>query len=243
MKALELMKETYSRKRYIRLVHISWVSLYLLLFLFPFPPDFWNWGFLIFCLSGAVLPVVLSAGIFGDDLASGRMSVLITRPVTPTEFFVYRLAGLGLQGTVHLAVSAAIVLVLHALLQRGSIYHFGLCLCAAWLLFHITAALSTALSVFVKRSFNSIILLLVAVLVYPLMVLLLSSARGHPMTEAILRTCKYLFPIEMLFWFMRGEYGFADRLGCIAYSLFYVVVCSAIGIGMLYRREYDSRIE
>src|SRR5512139_2161694 len=118
MRAFELMKETFFRRTYIWIVHVIWLALYGVywwLFL-PEAPDF---GRFLFIWAGFFLPLALSAGIFGDDIASGRICVIVTRPFWTGELYIFRLLGLSLQAAVHLALAGALVLVLHAIMRKG----------------------------------------------------------------------------------------------------------------------------
>ena len=148
MRAYELMKETYCRRGYIWIVHIVWLVLYgsfWWLFL-PSGPEF---GKFLFIWGGFFLPLALSAGIFGDDIASGRICVLVTKPFWIGELYIYRLLGLSLQAAVHFILAACIVFVLHFFMRKGSTEDLGFWLLATWLLFNTCAALSTSLSIVV----------------------------------------------------------------------------------------------
>ena len=100
MKAYELIMETVLRKTFIRVLHIAWLGTYAAIFLIAFPPELWNWGAFLFGWSGCLLPLLLSAGIFGNDIASGRITLLVTKPVRLRDLYLYRLLGLSLQGAV-----------------------------------------------------------------------------------------------------------------------------------------------
>ena len=75
MRAYELMKETLSRKMYIYIVHLSWFAIYGLLFTLRVQEEESFHG-VLFVFGGFFLPLALSAGIFGDDISSGRICVL-----------------------------------------------------------------------------------------------------------------------------------------------------------------------
>ena len=159
MKAHALIAETFLRKRSILLVHLAWLGGYAPLFLIPFPPGTWQWGGFLFGWSGCALALVLSSGIFGNDIASGRIRLLVTEPVRLWELYLYRFLGQSLQAAVHLLLAGALVLLLHGLTGRGEIDRFVLWLLASWLIFNAWAALSTSVSVVVSRENNSLLLL------------------------------------------------------------------------------------
>lgn len=239
MRAYELMKETLLRKTYIRIVHISWFATYGLLFLIPFPTDVWNWGSFLFVLSGCLLPLLLSAGIFGDDIASGRISVLITKPLWPGELYIYRLMGLSLQAALHLVVSGSIILILHSATGRGSISNLGLWILSSWLIFNTWAALSTSLSVVVRRAHNSMLLFVAIGFVYFFVSLLLTSLPKHPATLVFLGTLRYVCPpVELLFKLANGKYNLTQSLAYIMHSLVLIVLYSIVGIIILSKRQF-----
>jgi len=92
MRAYELIKETFCRKIYILIVHLSWLILYgafWWLFL-PRASELSEFGRFIFIWGGCFLALALSAGIFGDDISSGRICVLVTKPFWPGKLYIYR---------------------------------------------------------------------------------------------------------------------------------------------------------
>jgi hypothetical protein len=105
MRAYELIKETFCRKLYICFVHVSWLAFYGLVYTL-FRPEPEKFGRLIWICSGCFLPLLLSAGIIGDDIACGRIRVLMAKPFWLGELYVCRLVGLSLQAAVHLALGS-----------------------------------------------------------------------------------------------------------------------------------------
>ncbi len=240
MKAYVLILETVLRKRTLSVIHASWLLLYAALFLIPFPEEGgWNWGPFLFAWSGCLLPLLLSAGIFGDDIASGRISLLVTKPIRTAELYCYRLLGLSVQGTIHLAAASIVIMVLHRLTGRGGAEHFATWALGAWLVFQAWAALSTSLSVVVRREHNSILLFVVA----------LMAACGAATLNAILpeALCTKVFvgvlryagpPVEFLSKMATGQFDSLRSLGSAAHSLTLTVAYGAIGIFILGRREF-----
>lgn len=249
MRAYELMKETFSRRTYVWIVHLAWLALYALfwwLFL-PSGPDF---GQFIFIWAGFFLPLALSAGIFGDDIASGRICVLVTKPFWLGELYIYRLLGLSLQAFGHLALAGAVVLSLHAVLRRGDTEDLGRWLLASWLLFNTCAALATSLSVIVGRAFNSLLLLVVVVTSYFLLGLLMHSLKDMSGSGVLMSFIRYAWPpFELLNAFARGVYGkysltvgpfsVTKSVACVVHSLMLTVAYGAVGVLLLSRREFS----
>jgi len=249
MRAYELIKETFLRRGYIWMVHVIWLALYGL-FWWLFIPDGEEFGQFLFTWSGFFLPLALSAGVFGDDIASGRICVLVTKPFWSGGLYIYRLLGLSLQAAVHLLLAAGIIGVLHALTRRGSLEGLGLWLLASWLLFNTCAALSTSLSVVVGRAYNSLLLFVAMATGFIVVALLTSLLHEHAGGETFLSTIKFPWPpFELLSKFARGEheehgvtveaFGLAKSLGCVARSLMLTVVYGVIGIILLSRRQFS----
>ena len=239
MRAYELIKETLLRKAYIRLVHISWFALYGLLFLVPFPAESWNWGAFLFGWSGCMLALLLSAGIFGDDIASGRICVLIIKPLWPGELFIYRLMGLSLQAFVHLLISGAIMFTLHCITGRGTTKNLGLWILSAWLIFTTFAALSTSISVVVRRGQNSMLLFAAIAFVYFVVMLMFSLLPKHPATETLMAFLRYACPpVELLGKMALGKYSVLRSFGCVMLSFALMAVYSAAGIIILCKRQF-----
>jgi hypothetical protein len=243
------MKETFFRRTYIWIVHVIWLALYGA-FWWMFLPEAPEFGKFLFIWAGFFLPLALSAGIFGDDIASGRICVIVTRPFWTGELYIYRLLGLSLQAAVHLLLAGAIVLTLHAIMRKGRVDDLGVWFLATWLLFNTCAALSTSLSIVVGRAFNSLLLLVVIVTGYFLVTLLAIYLRRQPSTDALVSFIRYPWPpFELLYKFARGEYeqyalmvgkySVAKSLACVVHSLMLTVVYSIIGIVLLSRRQFS----
>ena len=251
MRKYELIRETFCRRGFIWIVHVVWLVLYggfWWLFL-PNGPEF---GRFVFIWSGFFLPLALTAGIFGDDIASGRICVLITKPLWAGELYICRLLGVTLQATAHFILTGCIVLILHLIMRKGSMEYLGTWLFASWLLFITVAALSTSLSVVVGRTFNSLLILVVVVTVYFILGLLMSSMRQKADTGVLTAFIRYAWPpFELLSKFAGGEYGkysltvgrfsVSKSVACVVHSLFLTVVYSLIGIILLGKRQFSRQ--
>ena len=101
------------------MVHVIWLVLYGV-FYWLFVPEMPEMGRLLFIWAGFFLALALSAGIFGDDIASGRICVLVTKPFWVGELYLYRLLGLSLQAAVHLLLAGGVILVVHAVMPRAT---------------------------------------------------------------------------------------------------------------------------
>lgn len=249
MRAYELIKETFCRKIYIWIVHLSWLTLYGVFWWF-FLPRGNEFGGFIFIWGGCFLALALSAGIFGDDISSGRICVLITKPFWPGELYIYRLLGLSLQAAVHFILAGCVILILHALMRKGSTDNLGLWLFASWLLFNTCAALSTSLSVVVGRAYNALLLFVVIVTGYFVVSLLMVSMHQQAETGVLVSFIRFACPpFKLLYKFACGEYGkysltvgrfsLTKSVACVVHSLILTVVYSVVGIVLLSRRQFS----
>jgi len=249
MRAYELIKETFFRRTYIWVVHLVWLALYGM-YWWLFLPDLADWGRFVLIWGGLLLALALSAGIFGDDIASGRICVLATKPFWSGYLYIYRMVGLSLQAAVHLLLAGCLIIVLQSLTRRVNMNGLALWLLASWLLFNACAALSTSLSVVVERAFNSLVILFFAVTGYVIVALLASELRGQsepPMLQEIIRyACP---PFELLQKFAGGEHGqysltfgrfsTTKAAACIVHALVLTIAYSTIGIVLLCRRDFS----
>jgi len=249
MRAIELMKETFFRRTYIWIVHVVWLAFYGGFWWFLLP-DALEMGRLIFIWGGFFLALALSAGIFGDDIASGRICILVTKPFWTGELYLYRLLGLALQAAVHLVLAGGLLLALHAFVGKGNIDGLGIWLLVTWLLFNTCAALSTSLSVVISRAFNSVLLLVIIPTAYFLLGLMAMYLRQEANAGPLASFIRYPWPpFELLYKLAAGEWGqYALTVGrysvtksvaCVVHSLMLTVVYSIIGIVLLSRREYS----
>lgn len=251
MRAYELMKETFLRRTYIWIVHISWLALYGLFWWLFLPDKCEDFGKFIFIWGGFLLPLALSVGIFGDDIGSGRICILITKPFWSGELYIYRLLGLSLQAAGHLILAGGLVLALRAVMGKGDTEGLGLWLLASWLLFNTCAALSTSLSVVMGRAFNSLLLLVVVATGYFITgTLMRMLGEQNVMTGTLMSFIRYAWPpFSLLQKFAGGEYGrlaltvgrfsVAKDIACVIHSLMLTVAYSALGIVILGRREFS----
>jgi len=249
MRAYELIKETFFRGSYIWIVHAAWLTIYGV-FWWLFLPEQPEYGRFVFIWGGFLLPLALSAGIFGDDIASGRICVLVTKPFWWGEIYIYRLLGLSLQGAVNLTLAAVVAIVLHAITKKGSVEGIGPWLLATWLLFNACAALSTSLSVVVRRTYNSLLLLVVIVAGYFVVSMLMGFTGPQGSKGVFMGFVRYLWPpFELLFKLAHGEYGkYSFAIGkyslpksaaCVVHSLALTVAYSVAGIALLTHRQFS----
>jgi ABC-type transport system involved in multi-copper enzyme maturation permease subunit len=249
MRAYELMKETFFRRTYIWILHVIWLALYGGYY-WLFVPETPEMGRFIFIWAGFFLALALSAGIFGDDIDSGRICVLVTKPFWIGELYLYRLLGLSFQAAVHLLLAGGLILVVHAVTRKGQVENLGVWLLASWLLFNTCAALSTSLSVVIGRAFNSLFLLVVIITCYFTTNLLMPYVRQEAASLVLTSFIRYPWPpFELLYKLANGDWGqYALTVGkysvtksvaCVIHTLMLTLAYSAIGIILLRMRQFS----
>lgn len=236
MYAWELIKETVLRKSFIPVIHLVWFCLYLVLPLVSSSGDL-VLGTLPFILAGLLLPAIVSVGIFGDDIASGRIAVLITKPLRFSRLYLWRLAGIVVQGALHLAVAGVLLLGVNRVLGYGSTAQLPLWLVLSLLLLAAVAALSTTISVVVKRDYNLIVLIGMLLLVA---VFKVNLASVHSPAVTWIRTLiTYGLPsAEMLYRCGTPAGSFSERLGAVLYVLALTCTYATVGVVLLKYREF-----
>ena len=241
MRVWELIKETYFRSAFIRIIHISWLAIYCLLYLIPHLAEMGFLGPMLFGWSGCLLPILLSAGIFGTDIVSGRISILVTKPLQSIELYMCRLIGLSLQCALTIAISGLIMLVLQMTNDRGRVENLGLWMLAAWLISNTWLALSTSLSVIIRREHNSALLILITIACYFLVACLMNFVREDFWAIILLKTVRYACPpVEFLIQFAQNKAGLAKATAYVIHVFGLTAVYSAVGIILLYKREFRS---
>lgn len=251
MRAYELIKETFCKKRYILIIHLSWLILCGIFCCF-FSMSASEFGRFIFLWGGCFLALALSAGIFGDDISSGRICIIVTKPFWLGELYIYRLLGLSLQAAVDFILVWCIIFILHIFMRKVSTDGLALWLFASWLLFNTCAALSTSLSVVIGRVYNALLLLFVIITGFivaePLMAYLKQQGETGSLVGFIRFACP---PFEMLYEFACGEYDknsltagrftLGKSVACVIHSLILTVIYSVVGIVLLSRRQFSCR--
>lgn len=248
MRAYELLKETFSRKLYIGIVHITWLAFYGLTYVL-FVPEAEQFGQMLWLSSGCLLPLLLSTGIIGQDISSGRIRTLVTKPFWPGKIYLYRLLGLSLQGAVHLTL-AGILLILLGCTAKSPDLNIWLWLFSSWLLFNVWAALATAVSVIVPRGYNSLVLF-VALILLSLVVGIVAinphlypggrfyrTEQDHPLLDFIRYACP---PFALLSSLARGKLDLIKEAIVIGHSFLLVWLYSAIGLLLFVRRQFTSQ--
>jgi hypothetical protein len=250
MRAYELIKETLFRRTFIWVVHLVWFGIYAVFWLLFLPSNV-EAGEFLFMWGGFFLPLALSAGIVGDDIASGRICVLATRPFWLGQLYIYRLLGLSLQGAVHILLAGGLVFVLDVLLGEGTPNSLGVWLLSSWLLFNACAGLSTSLSVVVGRSYNSLLTFFGVVVVYLLLDVLAGYWLEYGAAEVMRNVIRHAgLPFGLLRGLAKGDYGkyslsvgkydSVKSVACVVHCLILTAAYAGAGILILTRRPFSS---
>ena len=241
MLGYELIKETFIRKSYIPAMHGISALFHLFLFQLAAEEGFAS-GKLIFITVGLIFPTVISAGIFGDDISSGRMVVLMTKPIRFSELYLWRFLGLLVQGVVQLSLCGILVVVTDYLTGNGSSAYLLRWLFLSLLLFATVASLSTTISVFAKRGYNFMVLTIGIFLILAVRVNL--SMLGDAAVTVYERIAKYLLPpVEVLYTSGAPAADWSRQLGAILWAMTLVVIYAGIGIFILSRREFKRETD
>ena len=250
--AYELIRETFFRKPFIWVAHVAGFAIYALFWLLFLPSD-QEAGLFLFYWGGFFLPLALSAGILGDDIASGRIAVLATRPIALRDIYLYRLLGLSLQGTVHLLGAGAGICLLDMALGKGTPNSLGLWLWATWLLFMACAALSTTVSVVVGRSYNALLVLFLVVFSHFVLDVLGGYWLEGSLAGAISALLRHIGPpFELLqrvahgdygkFSLSVGKYGVIKTVACSVHCVLLTAVYATVGIQILTRSLSENSV-
>lgn len=242
MKAAVLMAETFWRRSFIRVVHVAILGFFAALFLLPREVfGDWLWGGYIFGFGGLVLPLALATGIIGNDTSAGRFAQLLSSPVRFREIYLWRLAGLVVQGALHIAAAGLLILLLQAITGKGSVMDLGLWMLAGLLVFVPTAALTQTVSTFTPRSMNILLLVLAAIMALVMYNVL--RAYDVPLRHSMEWTGRNLLPpvaglVESLL-----EHRWRDFAWAGVHGLGLTCAYAAAGILILNLRQYGRASE
>ena len=241
---IELLKETFFRKRFIFIGHSALLFFYMALFFLPFPLDF-PWGGMILVASGILLPLLLTSGIFGNDIATGRIDFLVTKPISLSKIFLCRISGVILQGTLHIMFAGFLIWMMHSFFNdKGTLFNFKIFLFVSWLLFITFATLSISLSVLVEREYNTAILILGSGFLLFLVLGLKNFFPEYILTKVLCTTVKYVFPpVELLSKMATGHNGMLHLMGYIIHAAGLAILYSTFGILMLRTKEFKRALD
>lgn len=244
MYATALMIETYRRRRIIPLAHVLFGAAYALLFVLSWYTDAPPVGGYIFLASGMFLPLVLSVGIFGSDIASGRFRVLSTEPIPLYAFYAWRLAGMVLQAVIQVTAVVLVAFAMHAAFGKCNLAHLGRWLFVTLMMFVSMAAFSTTVSVAVKAESNSLLvfLLLPAFVFLSILHRVAADPFWAEVCEWPLTVGRYaLPPVELLFRAADEPKPWPEVLGACLHAAGLTLIYAVAGVALLERRQYKPQ--
>jgi hypothetical protein len=232
VKAFELIKETFCRKSFIPITHIVWCALYVCFF--NVEPA--QWGQVLFIFGGILLPIVLTAGIYGDDYSSGRISVLLTRPVGIVPLYLYRLLGVALQGIVNIAAAIGVILLIRQTTGCDGVGKFWIWPAASGLMFMAWASFSASLSVCMKQAYN-FIFIMIGMIAFGLLISVIHNPDEFPV-KSLLTIIKYaLPPVELLGQLAKENLSPMYTTAYVMHGLGLTAFYSLVGIVLMSKRE------
>jgi ABC-type transport system involved in multi-copper enzyme maturation permease subunit len=241
MLAWELIKETFFRKSSIAILHVLGALLYGIIAVLPMRNSL-EVGAFVFILSGVALPLLISQGIFGDDIVSGRARVVLTKPMSFATLYIWRLVGMCLQCLVQMAIGSAVLYLAHRLGARGSVNHLLLLNLMAMFMFLTLTTLSTSVSSVVKGGLN--LLVMVFGLIFFKAVDWLMGGMETPLAEGVQAFIKYALPPLDLLWSAGNQgAGPLEVLGLVVHALALSLIYASAGIIILSRREFACERE
>ena len=251
----EIIKETCLRKRFIPRLHVTYVVTYLAIYLVSYgmhllTPDSsysTQWGLWLFAWSGCLFPVLLTAGIFGNDIDSGRMLQLATMPVSLGWLYTLRVLGMFIQCLVHLAVCFSLIFVMQSLTGYATEKNLGSWFLASLLISLTWLTLSTTLSTFLMREYNVVVIMIGSIVIFMLLMMINTAAAladWSALSETATKIAKYgIPPVIMLFNLGMQKCsitgGIVAAIHAIGIALFYAIV----GIVILNHMEFVHKRE
>lgn len=154
-----VVRETVTRKRTILVAHLILFCLYVAAPVVCVPVCA-----VAYAMIGVLLPLVLTNGLWGNDLSSGRVRVLAVTPAGVVRIHIWRLVGMVLQGMLQLVLATLVELAAQRVGGRtGPQEAYTLWIICAFMLFISMTAFSSTISVVVRGEHNGplIVLLLV----------------------------------------------------------------------------------
>lgn len=247
----EIFKETLLRRRAIRRLHLAYPAVYAIVYIalsaVSSSADRPQWGLWLFAWSGCVFPVLLSVGLFGGDIASGRMMQLVTKPISWGTLYLLRVLGIYIQCAVHLSICYGSVFIADAWTNAAMAGSLGPWFLASLLIAPVWIALSATVSTFVSRDFNVAVVFIGAIAVFMVLQsadVLAAIAGIPPMSKAVEKVGVYGMPsVVLLFKLATRPWTAPEGIIAVIHPVLMTAVYAWIGTGILNRREFARERE
>ena len=246
---VEVLKETVFRRRFIPMLHGLYLGVYITIYVifYLLPSETAQWELWLFIWSGCLFPVLLTAGLFGDDIASGRILQLVIKPTSLATLYLLRVLGVFIQCVVHLAVCYLLLFIVYRINGQEAKGHLGLWFLASVLVSLTWLMLSASFSTFLLREYNVVMVLIGSIVVFMLWqsASIVASLAGWPAVSKVADGILIygMPPIALLFRLAMQRYSIT---GCVAVTLHAVVMAvlyAIAGIVILTHREFVRKRE
>lgn len=245
----EVLKETFLRRRFIPMLHVLYVVVYIMVFTIYYllPSKSPQWELWLFGWSGCLFPVLLTAGLFGDDIASGRILQLLIKPISLGTLYLMRVLGVFIQCVIHLAVCFLMLFIMYLLTEQQAKGHIGLWFLASVLISLTWLMLSASISTFMLREYNVVVVLIGSIVVFMLWQsasIVASIADWPVISKAADGFMIYgVPPVGLLFRLGMQKYSTAGSLAVTLHAVTIAALYTVIGIVILTHREFIRKRE
>lgn len=245
----EVLKETFLRRRFIPVLHVLYVVVYIIVFTIYYllPSKSTQWELWLFVWSGCLFPVLLTAGLFGDDIASGRILQLLIKPISLGMLYLMRVLGVFIQCMIHLALCYLMVFIMYLFTEQQAKGHLGLWFLASVLISLTWLMLSASISTFMLREYNVVVILIGSIVVFMLWQsasIIASIADWPVISKAADGIMIYgVPPVVLLFRLGMQKYSTAGVLAVILHAVAMAVLYAFVGIVILTHREFVRKRE
>jgi len=245
----EVLKETFLRRRFIPMLHVLYVGVYIMVFTIYYllPSKSPQWGLWLFVWSGCLFPVLLTAGLFGDDIASGRILQLLIKPISLGTLYLMRVLGVFIQCMIHLTVCYLMLFIMYLCTEQQATGHLGLWFLASVLISLTWLMLSASISTFMLREYNVVTVLIGSIVVFMLWqsASIVASILDWPTVSKVADGIMIygVPPVGLLFRLGMQKYSTTGGLAVTLHAVAMAVMYAVFGIVILTHREFVRKRE
>ena len=245
----EVLKETFLRRRFIPMLHVLYMVVYIMVFTIYYllPSKSTQWELWLFVWSGCLFPVLLTAGLFGDDIASGRILQLLIKPISLGTLYLMRVLGVFIQCVIHLTVCFSMLFIMYLLTEQQARGHLGLWFLASVLISLTWLMLSASISTFMLREYNVVLVLIGSIVVFMLWqsASIIASIADWPVISKVADGFMIygVPPVGLLFKLGTQKYSTAGVLAVTLHAVAMAALYIVIGIVVLTHREFIRKRE
>lgn len=245
----EVLKETIFRRRFIPVLHMLYLGVYIMIYTVYhlLPSETGQWELWLFIWSGCLFPVLLTAGLFGDDIAGGRMLQLVIKPISLGTLYLLRVLGVFIQCVIHLAVCYLLLFIVYRITGQEAKGHIGLWFFASVLISLTWLTLSASFSTFLFREYNIVMVLIGSIVVF---MLWQSASTVAAITgwSALSKLADGMMiygvpPIALLFRLSMQKYGITGSVAVTLHAVIMAALYVIVGIMILTHREFVRKRE